>query len=330
MSTPLISIIVPVYKVEPYLRRCLDSVVNQTYTNLEIILVDDGSPDNCPQICDEYAAKDNRIIVIHKENGGLSDARNAGLDICKGEYISFVDSDDYIELDCMFFLLKQAQDYPCDFVIADYQQSQEPIDSCHCRSSEKLIEGNKKIVSIFCRDSYPVCSVAKLYQSEFIKKNNFKFKKGLLFEDQLWACQLATKAQRICINQEKVYHYMARNDSIMTSNTIKSLYRLKSWDYILRQEIQLLEPYYSFLQNDIDYLRIFNISKIFKMAIRHQMNFHIVHQTLTDIFNKKPIYYWAVFANNRPKKLFFSFLDKMPAPISQYVLYLYFKLLFKQ
>ena len=94
---PLVSIIVPIYKVEPYLRRCLDSIVNQTYTNLEIILVDDGSPDNCPQTCDEYAAKDNRIIVIHKENGGLSDARNIGLDIWKGDYISFVDSDDWVE-----------------------------------------------------------------------------------------------------------------------------------------------------------------------------------------------------------------------------------------
>ena len=95
MKQPLVSVIVPIYKVEPYLRRCLDSIVKQTYTNLEIILVDDGSPDGCPQICDEYAARDKRIIVIHKKNGGLSDARNAGLDICKGEYISFVDSDDW-------------------------------------------------------------------------------------------------------------------------------------------------------------------------------------------------------------------------------------------
>ena len=96
MKQPLVSVIVPIYKVEPYLRRCLDSIVKQTYTNLEIILVDDGSPDGCPQICDEYAARDKRIVVIHKDNGGLSDARNAGLDICKGEYISFIDSDDWV------------------------------------------------------------------------------------------------------------------------------------------------------------------------------------------------------------------------------------------
>ena len=96
MATPLISIIVPIYNVEPYLRRCLDSIIKQTYINLEIILVDDGSLDGCPQICDEYEAKDDRIVVIHKVNGGLSDARNVGLDACNGEYISFIDSDDWV------------------------------------------------------------------------------------------------------------------------------------------------------------------------------------------------------------------------------------------
>ena len=93
----LISVIIPIYNVEAYLDECIASVIAQTYSNLEIILVDDGSPDNCPQMCDEWAAKDSRIRVIHKENGGLSDARNAGIDIATGEYIAFVDSDDWIE-----------------------------------------------------------------------------------------------------------------------------------------------------------------------------------------------------------------------------------------
>lgn len=92
----MISVIVPVYKVEPYLDRCVRSIVEQTYTDLEIILVDDGSPDNCPAICDAWAERDSRVKVIHKQNGGLSDARNAGMDIATGEYIGFVDSDDWI------------------------------------------------------------------------------------------------------------------------------------------------------------------------------------------------------------------------------------------
>lgn len=106
MKKPLISVIVPIYNVESYLNRCVESIVNQTYQNLEIILVDDGSPDNCPQICDDWARKDSRIKVIHKENGGLSDARNAGMNIATGEYISFIDSDDYVALDfCETMLL---------------------------------------------------------------------------------------------------------------------------------------------------------------------------------------------------------------------------------
>ena len=102
---PKVSIIVPVYKVEKYLRKCIDSIINQTLKDIEIILVDDGSPDNCGKICDEYAAKDTRIKVIHKENGGLSSARNAGMEVAEGEYIGFVDSDDWIETDYVGELL---------------------------------------------------------------------------------------------------------------------------------------------------------------------------------------------------------------------------------
>ncbi len=100
----LVSVIIPIYKVEPYIRECLDSVINQTYRNLEIILVDDGSPDGCPKICDEYAENDSRIKVVHKENGGLSDARNKGLDVASGEYITFVDSDDVVHKAYVEFL----------------------------------------------------------------------------------------------------------------------------------------------------------------------------------------------------------------------------------
>ena len=120
-NKPLLSVIVPIYNVEEYLEKCLDSIINQTYKNLEIILVDDGSPDKCPQICDEYAKKDDRIVVIHKENGGVSSARNLGLDIAKGEFITFVDSDDWID-ETMYekMMLKQAEEN-LDLVFTRYK-----------------------------------------------------------------------------------------------------------------------------------------------------------------------------------------------------------------
>ena len=111
-----VSVIVPVYKVERYLDRCLQSIFNQTYKNLEIILVDDGSPDNCPKMCDEYKKADGRVTVIHKENGGLSDARNAGMDIATGDYLLFVDSDDWIEHDTIETLQSIAEKEKVDFV----------------------------------------------------------------------------------------------------------------------------------------------------------------------------------------------------------------------
>ena len=111
---PLISVIVPIYNVEKYLARCVDSIVNQTYKNLEIILVDDGSPDRCPQMCDDYAEKDSRIKVVHKKNGGLSDARNAGMAVATGEYISFIDSDDWIETSMFELLINNIFQYDCE------------------------------------------------------------------------------------------------------------------------------------------------------------------------------------------------------------------------
>ena len=131
MSKSLISVIVPVYKVENFLDRCVESIVGQTYENLEIILVDDGSPDNCPAICDNWAKKDGRIKVIHKENGGLSSARNAGLDVVTGEYFGFIDSDDWIEKDFFEFLITNALKENADISRCGLYLDYEDDDSCH-------------------------------------------------------------------------------------------------------------------------------------------------------------------------------------------------------
>ena len=145
----LISVIVPVYDVERYLARCIDSILAQTYQNLEIFLVDDGSPDRCGEICDAYAEKDNRIQVIHKKNGGLSDARNAALDICTGEYISFVDSDDYVSDDFIETMHHAIKDYQAKLAVCGIMKFDEsgkisvdyaPSDTEKCVSGEEMVE----------------------------------------------------------------------------------------------------------------------------------------------------------------------------------------------
>ncbi len=143
----LITVVVPVYKVEKYIDRCVTSIINQTYKNLQIILVDDGSPDNCGKICDEYAKKDNRIEVIHKENGGLSDARNAGINIAKGKYIAFVDSDDYVANDYIEYMYKILKKENAKISICELQivWKNTKIEEKTNLQENKEIEKNRKI-----------------------------------------------------------------------------------------------------------------------------------------------------------------------------------------
>ena len=142
-----ISVIVPVYQVEEYLEKCIESIINQTYKNLEIILVDDGSKDKCPSICDRYQKMDNRIVVIHKENGGLSSARNAGLDIATGELVTFVDSDDYIEADMLAVLASILEDYRCDISVCFWKEV------FRDGTKEAQIRNTKKQHRIECMDN---------------------------------------------------------------------------------------------------------------------------------------------------------------------------------
>ena len=230
MSKPLITIIVPVYKVEPYLRRCLNSIVNQTFTNLEIILVDDGSPDNCPQICDEYAAKDNRIIVIHKENGGLSDARNAGLDICKGDYISFVDSDDWISNTFIELLLNAATENNAEIAISSHITTNQIYDLkindvkspkyeiFNPISAVKKLWTDKKITF--------VTAWGKLIKSSLLK--NIRFPKNVIHEDEYTTYKLLYKANRTVFLDIPLYCYLQRDGSIMSNAKASSIRALKA------------------------------------------------------------------------------------------------------
>lgn len=215
MREALISIIVPIYKVEQYLDRCIESIVNQTYKNLEIILVDDGSPDNCPQICNEWKEKDNRIVVIHKENGGLSDARNAGLDIAQGEYIAFVDSDDYMSI------------YMIEKLYNSLIETQAEICECNYKLffdddfiGDNLLEGkiekySKKeaIKLLFSETKFKHVVWNKLYKKEVL--TNLNFEEGKLHEDLFYTYQTFENSENITKINEELYFYRQRNDSIM-------------------------------------------------------------------------------------------------------------------
>lgn len=218
MPQPLVSIIVPIYKVESYLRRCLDSIVNQTYTNLEIILVDDGSPDACPQICDEYAAKDKRIMVIHKENGGLSDARNAGLDTCKGNYISFVDSDDWVTKNYIECLLNIAISEDADITIGNHFFAYKGhIDKATPFKSSAYSQ-KEAINQIITQQTLSWgASWGKIYKKRIF--DNYKFPIGKVHEDDYTSYKFVYEAKKIfCINQY-LYYYFQRDNSISKTDT---------------------------------------------------------------------------------------------------------------
>lgn len=237
MIEPLISVIVPVYNVDRYLNRCIDSIVNQTYENLEIILVDDGSPDQCPQICDAWAKKDSRIVVIHKENGGLSDARNAGLNIARGEYIAFVDSDDWVSLKYIEYMIQYIIEYDCDIVECEYILTSKKCKEDLNESALISIHEVEDAMKLHLEDKmYKQVVWNKLYKRELI---NVLFEKGKYHEDVFWTYQIIEKCTKVCHIDIPLYFYFQREDSI-----IGNKYSIKRLD-----EIEAFEQRYKFIEN---------------------------------------------------------------------------------
>ncbi len=221
-SEDLVSVIVPIYKVEPYLERCLDSIIRQTYTNLEIILVDDGSPDGCGAICDRYKEKDSRIIVIHKENGGLSSARNAGLDICTGEYISFVDSDDYIEPDMIEVMVRAMIETGADISICGiFDEYLSKENSIRLSSKKKEIFSKEEIIKMQLtnKESFSVCN--KVYRREIWIE--VRFSEGQFYEDMDISSIVMSFAGSIVHVGKPLYHYVHREHSITTAINVKNI-----------------------------------------------------------------------------------------------------------
>lgn len=209
---PLISVIVPIYKVEQYLRKCVDSILAQTYTNLEVILVDDGSPDNCGVICDEYAAKDARVKVIHKPNGGPSDARNAGMAVMRGQYVAFVDSDDWIEPQHIQSLYELIEGTDRTVAVCDV----------------KRVDESGRQITVFKKNEVPHCVMEatfgyvwnKLYPAALIRGEPFLPVKYA--EDMLYNMRIFKKNPQYMHSKRATYVYLLRGNSLLTREISQS------------------------------------------------------------------------------------------------------------
>lgn len=241
---PTVSVIVPVYKVEPWLRRCVDSVLTQTFADFELVLVDDGSPDNCGAICDEYAEKDSRVHVIHQKNGGLSAARNAGIDAAQGEYLSFIDSDDLVRPQMLERMLQAIETSDADLCICHLQSfSQETeLENLSTPQSSPVILDNRSACLRLYEDQGGIYTVAcaKLYQRELFR--DLRFPVGMLHEDEATTYQALYHARAVVVLPEAYYYYRQNPNSIMGSkfsvrrfDALKALHERREF-FLTRQE----------------------------------------------------------------------------------------------
>lgn len=219
MSNPLISVIIPAYNIEPYIARCLDSVLAQSYTNLEIIIVNDGSKDNTGNILEEYKKKDDRIRVIHKENTGVSDTRNKGIDAATGEYIGFVDGDDVIHQDMYKTLLENAIKYDADISHCGYQMVFPNRTDDYYGTEKLVLQDNHKGVFDLLDASYVEPGLCiKLYRRDLIGK--YRLDKSIrINEDLLFNYDMFKKAKKSVYEDKMLYYYMVRSASASTQKT---------------------------------------------------------------------------------------------------------------
>lgn len=227
-----ISVIIPIYNVEPYLAECLDSVIHQTYKNLEIILVNDGSTDACHQICEDYAAQDQRIIVIHKKNGGSAEARNQGLKFATGNLLGFIDSDDVLSLDFYQILLNKLIENDSDIVECGFHafSKSENINYIYEQKNTLLeLYDSESAMKSFLEDNLSVVVWNKLYKIELVK--NISFPVGKYIDDVFWTYKVFAKAKKIAKISAPLYFYRQQTTSIMGAG-----YSLKRLDGLEGQE----------------------------------------------------------------------------------------------
>lgn len=218
----LISVIVPIYKTEKYLEQCVTSIRNQTYSNIEIILVDDGSPDQCPEICDRIAKEDSRIVVIHKENGGLSDARNRGIDVASGNWIFFVDSDDKIHKDTLNLMYESVLANNSDMAVCQYERvTSFPKTDKEIVGENVIGISNMDMLRMLCYCENEDCVIACNKLTKKSIWNDLRFPVGRIHEDEYVAAEVIYRAKKISYVKEQLYYYLQREGSITENVSLK-------------------------------------------------------------------------------------------------------------
>lgn len=312
----MISVIVPSYNVAPYLERCVNSLVSQTYRDLEIILVDDGSTDDTGKLCDQIAGSDSRIKVIHKENGGLSDARNAGIDFARGEYYSFIDGDDFIEPDTYEKMIAEMQNPDVSivaggFIVTDIQGNT----SIRVIPERQQLTKEEAFMDLFVGENYiSQSSCNKLFRSRLFE--NIRYKKGIINEDMEVLPRLLDVGQDVILLDKAIYHYIKKPGSITSSDYSMERYKAIEVErdiYLMcKAKYPKLQPYASFYELKSLYGMLCNLMectnykdfKIQELNIRRKIVFVAIRcnrwREIADVYKEElKIYFINALIGNR-------------------------------
>ena len=279
--------------METYLAKCVDSILAQTYTNLEIFLVNDGSSDCCGKLCDEYAKEDKRIKVIHKKNGGLSDARNVAIDVATGEFITFIDSDDYVTDDYIMTLYSLIEKYECKVSIALYNtfvEGSKPkvvnrVYREDCQTNIKAIE------EMFYQEKYDTASWAKLYHSSLFA-TGIRYPKGIVYEDLATTYLLIFQSDKVAFCNRRIYNYLLRRDSIEGSS-----FSSKKMDSALKV-CELMESHLDILGKVMQAYQCRMMSFFFHLLLKMPDGYE--HRNM--LYKRIKAIRWSVLCNSRARK----------------------------